>query len=102
MATITNVGWTVSQDASDVNQSASNVATNFDFAYTADVSNFDQSATNVANILSAGSLPDLNGYTEVNQNFSGLQSATNNVFGADDLFGVSQAATNVANSVSGL
>ncbi|MEH6655106.1 hypothetical protein [Loktanella salsilacus] len=102
LATITNVGWTVSQDASDVNQSASNVATNFDFAYTADVSNFDQSATNVANILSAGSLPDLNGYTEVSQNFSGLQSATNSVFGADDLFGVSQAATNVANSVSGL
>jgi hypothetical protein len=102
LATVTNVGWTVSQDAMSVNQAASNLATNSDFSYSADVSNFDQSATNVANILSAGSLPDLTGMTDVSQSFDGTQIATNGMFGADDLNSVTQAATNVANSVSGL
>lgn len=102
LATVTHVGWTVSQDATDVEQSATNVAVNLHGGINADVANFDQSATNVANILSAGSLPDLNGLTEVTQNFSGAQLSMNDMFGADDLNNVSQAATNVANSVSGL
>ncbi|WP_394155134.1 hypothetical protein [Loktanella salsilacus] len=102
LATVTNVGWTVSQDAFSVDQAASNLATNSDFSYSADVSNFDQSATNVANILSAGALPDLTGMTDVSQSFDGTQIATNGTFGADDLSSVTQAATNVANSVSGL
>lgn len=102
LATVTHVGWTVSQDATDVYQSASNVAENIHGGINADVAYFDQSATNVANILSADSLPDLNGLTEVTQNFSGDQYAANSLLGADDLNSVTQAATNVANSVSGL
>jgi len=100
MATITNVGWTISQDATSVDQVAKNLADST--GGLGDLTNFDQSATNVGNILSAGSLPDLVSLTEVTQRFDGSQLAMNGMFGADDLNTVSQAATNVINSVSGL
>ncbi|MEX3313497.1 hypothetical protein [Sulfitobacter sp. PS-8MA] len=102
LATVTNVGWTVSQTAYDVDQDASNMALNQHGGIDADVTNFDQSATNVANILSAGTLPDIVGMTEVSQTFAGAQLSTNGMIGADDLTDVTQSATNVINSVSGL
>jgi hypothetical protein len=100
MATITTVGWTISQDATGVDQVASNLADSIGNG--GDLTNFDQSATNVGNILSASSLPDLLSLTEVTQNFTGTQLATNGMIGADDLNNATQAATNVINSVSGL
>lgn len=102
LATVTNVGWTVSQSAKHVNQKAMNNAVGVSSGLNADITNFDQSATNVSNILSAGALPDLAGMTEVSQNFTGFQMAQNGLIGADDLTSVTQAATNVINSVSGL
>lgn len=102
LATVTNVGWTVSQTAYDVDQDASNKALNQHGGIDADVTDFDQSATNVANILSAGTLPDIVGMTEVSQTFAGAQLSTNGMIGADDLTDVTQSATNVINSVSGL
>jgi len=102
LATVSNVGWTISQSARHVDQVAMNNAQGIGSSINADVTNFDQSATNVGNILSAGSLPDISGMTEVSQNFTGFQMAQNGLIGADDLSSVTQAATNVINSVSGL
>jgi hypothetical protein len=102
LATVTDVGWTISQSAKHVDQQAMNNAQGVGVGWGADITNFDQSATNVGNILSAGALPDLSGMTEVSQNFSGFQMAQNGMIGADDLSAVTQAATNVINSVSGL
>ena len=100
LATVTNVGWTISQSARHVDQVAMNNAQGIGSSINADVTNFDQSATNVGNILSAGTLPDISGMTEVSQNFTGFQMAQNGLIGADDLSSVTQAATNVINSVS--
>ncbi|MEM5521462.1 hypothetical protein [Sulfitobacter sp. AS59] len=102
LATVSDVGWTISQSARHVDQLAMNNAQGIGSGINADITNFDQSATNVGNILSAGSLPDLSGMTEVSQNFTGFQMAQNGLIGADDLSSVTQAATNVINSVSGL
>lgn len=102
LATVTNVGWTISQSAVDVDQQSLNLAQGIGVGVNADLTNFDQSATNVGNILSAGALPDLVSMTEVTQTFAGDQLAQNGMFGADDLTSVTQAATNVINSVSGL
>ncbi len=102
LATVTDVGWTISQSATRVDQQAMNNAQGIGSSINADITNFDQSATNVGNILSAGALPDILGMTEVSQNFSGSQLAQNGMINADDLTSVTQAATNVINSVSGL
>lgn len=93
---------TIAQFSLGSDQTATNVAENGSW-YTsidADIDNFGQSATNVANILSVGALPDLAGASDLTQTFDGVQFSSNAIFHADDLSMVTQATTNVANSIS--
>lgn len=100
MASVTDMGAFVSQSALFSLQNATNTATG-PSGY-GNVDNFGQQAMNVANILSAGSLPDISGTQEVTQTFGGQQNAVNTLAFGNDLLEVTQAATNVANSVSTL
>ncbi|WGH78137.1 beta strand repeat-containing protein [Jannaschia ovalis] len=70
----------------------------FDSAGT--VTNLTQTAVNAGNLLTVGSLADIVGAQEVTQTFSGLQVAGNGLYDADTINSVTQAATNVANSIS--
>ncbi|WP_223275044.1 hypothetical protein [Tateyamaria sp. syn59] len=63
------------------------------------VSGLTQTATNAGNIMTANSLPSTSGVLEVNQVSSAMQTATNALAGQGALNNVTQAATNVANSV---
>ena len=65
------------------------------------VSGLTQTAVNAANLVTVATLPDLGfGTLEVSQAYSGFQLSGNGLYDADTINNVTQAATNVANSIS--
>jgi len=65
------------------------------------VSGLTQTAVNAANLVTVATLPDLgSGTLEVSQAYSGFQLSGNGLYDADTINNVTQAATNVANSIS--
>ncbi|RMA44161.1 hypothetical protein [Rhodophyticola porphyridii] len=64
-----------------------------------DILDLDQSAVNAVNVISADELPDIQGATDISQFGSGFQLATNIAATTASVSGVTQAATNVANSI---
>lgn len=87
-----------------VMQVAGNVAVpnlrSFRVGGSGDIVDLTQSATNAVNVISATDLPDISGPTDITQVSSGFQLATNIAATAGAVSGVTQAATNVANSIS--
>ena len=64
------------------------------------VSGLTQTAVNAANLVTVATLPDIGGSLEVSQAYSGFQLSGNGLYDADTINNVTQAATNVANSIS--
>jgi phosphoribosylcarboxyaminoimidazole (NCAIR) mutase len=71
----------------------------FFIAGSGDIVNLDQSAVNAVNVISANELPDILGATDISQTASGFQLSTNIAATTASVSGVTQAATNVANSI---
>ena len=86
-----------------VQQVAGNVAipnlASFFAGGSGDIVNLDQSAVNAVNVISANELPDILGATDISQTASGFQLSTNIAATTASVSGVTQAATNVANSI---
>ncbi|SEL10819.1 beta strand repeat-containing protein [Jannaschia helgolandensis] len=106
LATLDALRGTLSQEVINGAQIAGNLvnysgstgsAPFFDSAGT--VSGLTQTAVNAANLVTVKTLPDLGGL-EVSQSYSGFQLAGNGLYDADTINNVTQAATNVANSIS--
>lgn len=97
-----------STQTSDSWQSASNATSYFGpppffLTVPAPISNLDQEATNATNLLSVNNLPTAFSFLpEISQTATGSQLATNIVNVPSVTGNLTQAATNVANSVAGI
>ncbi len=108
LATLDELRGTLSQEVINGAQIAGNlvnysgfvgdVGPNLDSAGT--VSGLTQTAVNAANLVTVATLPDIGGSLEVSQAYSGFQLSGNGLYDADTINNVTQAATNVANSIS--
>ena len=109
LATLDDLRGTLSQEVINGAQIAGNLVNysgfigdggpNLDSAGT--VSGLTQTAVNAANLVTVATLPDLGfGTLEVSQAYSGFQLSGNGLYDADTINNVTQAATNVANSIS--
>ena len=108
LVTLNELRGTLSQEVINGAQIAGNlvnysgfigdVVPNLDSAGT--VSGLTQTAVNAANLVTVATLPDLGGSLEVSQAYSGFQLSGNGLYDADTINNVTQAATNVANSIS--
>ena len=108
LATLDDLRGTLSQEVINGAQIAGNLVNysgfigdggpNLDSAGT--VSGLTQTAVNAANLVTVATLPDIGGSLEVSQAYSGFQLSGNGLYDADTINNVTQAATNVANSIS--
>ena len=108
LATLDDLRGTLSQEVINGAQIAGNLVNysgfigdggpNLDSAGT--VSGLTQTAVNAANLVTVATLPDIGGTLEVSQAYSGFQLSGNGLYDADTINNVTQAATNVANSIS--
>ena len=108
LVTLNELRGTLSQEVINGAQIAGNlvnysgfigdVVPNLDSAGT--VSGLTQTAVNAANLVTVATLPDIGGSLEVSQAYSGFQLSGNGLYDADTINNVTQAATNVANSIS--
>ncbi|MGB3689474.1 MAG: hypothetical protein WBA02_09250, partial [Jannaschia helgolandensis] len=109
LVTLNELRGTLSQEVINGAQIAGNLVNysgfisdggpNLDSAGT--VSGLTQTAVNAANLVTVATLPDLgSGTLEVSQAYSGFQLSGNGLYDADTINNVTQAATNVANSIS--
>ena len=108
LVTLDELRGTLSQEVTNGAQIAGNLVNysgfigdggpNLDSAGT--VSGLTQTAVNAANLVTVATLPDIGGTLEVSQAYSGFQLSGNGLYDADTINNVTQAATNVANSIS--
>ena len=108
LVTLDELRGTLSQEVTNGAQIAGNLVNysgfigdggpNLDSAGT--VSGLTQTAVNAANLVTVATLPDIGGSLEVSQAYSGFQLSGNGLYDADTINNVTQAATNVANSIS--